>query len=145
MIRERTFLLGISSSVRLGITDMNIRALSIAAAALLAGVFSTAGPASATLITYDSYSVVNSNNVTIGYSSISPGPYGSGQIDSYLGGNLVALSWCIDVTHDLTGSGQWNVINAVDNSGTSNIDNGGGNGTLLSWSLLGELGALAAY
>lgn len=115
-------------------------AVAVAAVAVMGAV-----PAGATMITYDSYSVVNSVNVTINYPSISPGPYGSGQIDTYLGNTLVAQSWCIDVTHDLLGAGTWNVINAVDNAGMSNIDNGGGNGTLLSWQTLGEMGALAAY
>lgn len=118
---------------------------------VLAGVFATAlltcGSANAGLISYDSYSVVDNVNVTIGYPGISPGPYGSGQIQYYQGGNLVATTYCIDVTHDLYGSGQWNVTNAVDNNGISNIDNAGGGagGTLLSWSMLGELGALAEY
>jgi len=115
-----------------------------AAAAVAAGIVGAA-PAGATMITYDSYSVVNSVNVLINYPSISPGPYGSGQIDTYLGNTLVATSWCIDVTHDLLGSGTWNVVNAVNNAGMSNIDNGGGNGTLLSWQTLGEMGALATY
>jgi hypothetical protein len=111
------------------------------------GVLAVAQPAHADMITYDSYSVVNNNNVTINYAAISPGPYGSGQIDSYQAGQLVAASWCIDVTHDLYGSGVWNVTQASEDTSTglSNIDNGGGNGTLLTWDTLGELGALANY
>jgi len=116
-----------------------------ATAAILALALGATAPAKASMITYDSYSVVNNQNVLIGYAGISPGPYGSGQINMYEGGSLVATTWCIDVTHDLQGGGQWNVVNAVNNNGMSNIDNGGGNGTLLSWQTLGEIGALAAY
>jgi hypothetical protein len=124
---------------------MQLRTLWATAAVTIAAVIGTVAPASATLITYDSYTVVNNQNVTINYPGISPGPYGSGQINMYQGGNLVAATWCVDVTHDLFGSGQWNVVNAVNNGGMSNIDNGGGTGQLLSWQTLGEMGALAAY
>jgi hypothetical protein len=116
---------------------------------VLAGVFTvgvlTCSSANAGLITYDSYSVVDNVNVTIGYAGISPGPYGSGEIQFFQSGGLVATTYCIDVTHDLGGSGQWNVTDAVDTKGISNIDNAGGQGTALSWSTLGELGALADY
>jgi hypothetical protein len=120
-------------------------AKSLWAAAFATAAIVGAAPASATMITYDSYSVVNNVNVTINYTGIGAGPYGSGQIDTYLGNTLVAKSWCIDVSHDLLGSGVWNVIGVVNNAGMSNVDNGGGNGTLLSWQTLGEMGALAAY
>jgi len=118
---------------------------SLWAAAIAAAAIVGAAPASATMITYDSYSVVNNVNVTINYPGIGSGPYGSGQIDTYLGNTQVATSWCIDVTHDLLASGTWNVIGVVNNAGMSNVDNGGGNGTLLSWQTLGEMGALATY
>jgi hypothetical protein len=118
-----------------------------AAAGVLAALCGAAMPAQAGMITYDSYSVIDNVNVTIGYPGISPGPYGSGEIQYSQGGNVVATTYCIDVTHDLYGSGEWNVTNAVDSNGVSNIDNAGGSGTgtLLSWSTLGELGALAEY
>ena len=115
------------------------------AIAAVGALVSAVAPASATMINYDSYSVVNNQNVLINYVGISPGPYGSGQIRMYQGSDLVATTWCIDVTHDLQPSGQWKVIDAVNTAGMSNIDNGGGNGTLLSWETLGEIGALAAY
>lgn len=118
-----------------------------AAASAVAAIFFCAAPAQAGIITYDSYNVVDNVNVTIGYPGISSGPYGSGEIQFFNGGNLVATTYCIDVQHDLLGSGQWNVTDAVDTAGVSNIDNAGGGpgGTLLSWSTLGELGALEEY
>jgi hypothetical protein len=119
----------------------------VAAVSAFTAILYCAAPAQAGLITYDSYAVANSVSVTIGYAGIPPGPYGAGEIQFYQSGNRVATTFCIDVTHDLFGSGQWNVTDAVDNNGVSNIDNAGGGagGVLLSWSTLGEIGALAKY
>jgi hypothetical protein len=130
---------------KLEIVQMNLKALCTSVAVAAIALIGAAAPASATTIFYDSYGVVNNQNVMIYYPGVSPGPYGSGQINMYEGGNLVATTWCVDVTHDLYGSGQWNVTNAVNNGGMSNVDNGGGTGQLLSWQTLGEMGALAAY
>lgn len=141
---------------------------SVSQVALLAGAATfaawslAAGPAFADpLLTYDNYGVVDNTNVQIQYFPTGlNGIFGSGQIqleNTNLDGNAngTVSVWCVDVYHDLlVPNGAFYVHDVVDNGGTSNVDNAGGafangsnppSGAFLSWSTLGELGALGWY
>ncbi len=126
----------------------------VAALALL-GISSAAN---ATTITYTNFQVVNNVNVHIscaGVPDCHSGYYGSGMFNFYNNGQLVAQTWCIDVSHEI--AGQWSnnpgpsnvftVTLPVNNGGISNIrnDGGSGHGSFISWNMLGEIGGLMKY
>ncbi len=136
--------------------------------ALAVGCLGTACPAvadsfqSGTPFGYDNYNVLQNTGVTIVYTvsgnTITNGYFGSGQIQLEDVGGVNGKTdyvWCVDVYHDLlVPSGQFYTNTVANTLGMSNVDNSGGaltagyapvGGANLTWSLLGELGAVAYY
>ena len=89
---------------------MRTRLVLMASAAGLAALAAT--PGYAQMFTYSGYNVVNQQNVTITDSALGVNGLqgGSGQIDLYGSGANVGQTldtWCIDIQHDLQGSGTY--------------------------------------
>jgi hypothetical protein len=151
---------------------MRLRFSMLAGAAIAAGVLGMSAPAwadanfqSGSALTYDGYNVLQNTGVTIDYTVgshiITDGYYGSGQIEIEDVGGVSGTNnfiWCVDAYHDLlVPSGTFYYNSIADNAngaGISNVDNAGGavasgynptGGAYMSWTKLGEIGALANY
>lgn len=121
-----------------------MRNTKVAAFAMTVAVAAFTAPACADIV-YTTYGVQDSIPVIVEFTSLS-GEYYAGQIDFKNGNNVVAGAWCIDIYHDLWGSGNFQETAPVQNGLSSNIDNNGGaGGSDLSWQQLGWIGALARY